>query len=425
MPSCALLRARLLKRIFMKFHLIKNIMIACFCFPFALNAMISYHLIKTPESKQILILEDCHSLNKQILTNQFSAFLQNIIKTPLTETLPFIVEYDAKNNGEQLESTTITHLINLDKTLKASNQNPLNVIYYEPRGPKSTLLASCIQDISNVITMSTSPDTLLRHYQCTSTAPIDTTGRSKYASINNEIWGKIAQKIKNDKASTKRFTIAEYHTYLESNLTKLLSLVTKYNDNEIIVEIFRKKINTYKDAQQKIKEYFKNDVLEQSFEFAFINHFVNCSTLERLTLYDTYKKTFCEDSDYLFADLLFLDKLLDTIKTKTCACILVGFAHAEKLAQCFEKLNGTILSTKNGHSTNGPLLNELDFKVLLTLLNPELAGKFLEPITQNTCAQCPKVTELKKCSRCKKVWYCSTTCQKKDWNSHKKVCKKK
>ena len=30
---------------------------------------------------------------------------------------------------------------------------------------------------------------------------------------------------------------------------------------------------------------------------------------------------------------------------------------------------------------------------------------------------------LKRCSRCKMVWYCSVACQKKDLKSHKRICK--
>ena len=29
-----------------------------------------------------------------------------------------------------------------------------------------------------------------------------------------------------------------------------------------------------------------------------------------------------------------------------------------------------------------------------------------------------------KCAQCKTVWYCSRSCQVKDWPEHKKVCKK-
>lgn len=29
---------------------------------------------------------------------------------------------------------------------------------------------------------------------------------------------------------------------------------------------------------------------------------------------------------------------------------------------------------------------------------------------------------LKRCSQCKKKWYCSKKCQREDWNKHKKIC---
>jgi len=42
------------------------------------------------------------------------------------------------------------------------------------------------------------------------------------------------------------------------------------------------------------------------------------------------------------------------------------------------------------------------------------------------CQVCYKYTkfEMKKCSRCKEVWYCSAECQKKDWTTHKNHCVK-
>lgn len=39
----------------------------------------------------------------------------------------------------------------------------------------------------------------------------------------------------------------------------------------------------------------------------------------------------------------------------------------------------------------------------------------------NPCKVCGK-GDAKKCGKCHRVFYCSVTCQKKDWKSHKKVC---
>ncbi|KAJ7176069.1 hypothetical protein C8R43DRAFT_1230303 [Mycena crocata] len=45
------------------------------------------------------------------------------------------------------------------------------------------------------------------------------------------------------------------------------------------------------------------------------------------------------------------------------------------------------------------------------------------------CFSCNKAkterSELMRCARCRLVWYCSKTCQKKDWTDHKKYCGKR
>jgi DnaJ-class molecular chaperone len=42
-----------------------------------------------------------------------------------------------------------------------------------------------------------------------------------------------------------------------------------------------------------------------------------------------------------------------------------------------------------------------------------------------TCAVCKKISQrMLRCGRCKVAQYCSQTCQKRHWSSHKKVCKK-
>lgn len=46
-----------------------------------------------------------------------------------------------------------------------------------------------------------------------------------------------------------------------------------------------------------------------------------------------------------------------------------------------------------------------------------------KPYKQPTCAYCDKSsTDLKRCGRCKKTYYCSAECQRKDWEKHKLSC---
>ena len=70
------------------------------------------------------------------------------------------------------------------------------------------------------------------------------------------------------------------------------------------------------------------------------------------------------------------------------------------------------------------------------LLNPEAGPKVMSKVLSEMgvksstrqalgCIVCGKVNgQLQKCGACKCASYCSTTCQKKDWRSHKMICGK-
>ena len=46
----------------------------------------------------------------------------------------------------------------------------------------------------------------------------------------------------------------------------------------------------------------------------------------------------------------------------------------------------------------------------------------MEIIEETNCGQCSRPSKTK-CSRCKLTYYCGVDCQKKDWSTHKKICK--
>lgn len=62
---------------------------------------------------------------------------------------------------------------------------------------------------------------------------------------------------------------------------------------------------------------------------------------------------------------------------------------------------------------------------LFDALTPILTGSKAPPLSL-ACAYCHVLKskkDLKRCSRCKLTWYCSTTCQRSDWKFHKESCR--
>ncbi|KAF7325536.1 SET domain-containing protein [Mycena kentingensis (nom. inval.)] len=57
--------------------------------------------------------------------------------------------------------------------------------------------------------------------------------------------------------------------------------------------------------------------------------------------------------------------------------------------------------------------------------NKEEKAQYKAGIYRNGCRGCHKPhprSELKRCARCKDVWYCSSECQTRDWKEHKRTC---
>ena len=53
----------------------------------------------------------------------------------------------------------------------------------------------------------------------------------------------------------------------------------------------------------------------------------------------------------------------------------------------------------------------------------KIQAERLSELNINRCNVCNSSKNLSRCNRCKSIWYCSVTCQKMDWRTHKKVCK--
>ena len=84
-----------------------------------------------------------------------------------------------------------------------------------------------------------------------------------------------------------------------------------------------------------------------------------------------------------------------------------------------------VLIQYNARVTNKEIINKLRTSVE-THGTRDLAVRVREahPRDIEECEKCVKSAP-KKCSSCKKVYYCSQECQKQDWKFHKISCQKK
>jgi len=80
------------------------------------------------------------------------------------------------------------------------------------------------------------------------------------------------------------------------------------------------------------------------------------------------------------------------------------------------------------YCSNGCRQNDV---ALIKKLYKKRYSKNLPIVTSKMCRICQtseithkkNKSNMKRCGRCKKAWYCSVECQRKDWSIHKLECK--
>lgn len=90
------------------------------------------------------------------------------------------------------------------------------------------------------------------------------------------------------------------------------------------------------------------------------------------------------------------------------------------------KIRVTIESKLNASEAAGSSSIKIDMTVNEDQLSEEYELSQIFWFRHHGCAKCHENQELqdrKKCARCANVFYCSKTCQKKDWPLHKQYCK--
>jgi len=129
-------------------------------------------------------------------------------------------------------------------------------------------------------------------------------------------------------------------------------------------------------------------------------------------------------------DAHFITETIEALKDHNQVILFVGNNHALALHNFLKHLNfeteciqGLTTKSKGPAVFAGPRFDRNNLTNFLSNVFSESSADEQEKQITN-CAKCNKANCTKKCSLCKLSYYCSVECQKKNWSSHKLVCKK-
>lgn len=178
----------------------------------------------------------------------------------------------------------------------------------------------------------------------------------------------------------------------------------------------------------------KYEALREEFIFAsqLQPDFNTIDTLFAMTVsrgYDVAFRTFHQDFSWAAADIFFLHKTAMGLDKPQM--MILGSVHTRYVANTlmqlgFQGQHLAIAVTEKG--VEASLLEQTQFIVGLTESLCWIHSSPNEVLALNYCHVCATTKSkvgsgLQKCSRCKTAFYCSTECQRKDWGTHKNVCK--
>ena len=151
-------------------------------------------------------------------------------------------------------------------------------------------------------------------------------------------------------------------------------------------------------------------------------------TLKDAALYWNGLQTRLVEIDTIYADAGFLCKMWQELPKNNSQIFIVGNDHAQALHKHLVQIG--FRKTKGKSQTEKLMINGISVKSFslepefVSLVATCITTDLFDGITIHSCQTCNQYKPLQRCSRCKAVSYCSTSCQRKDWKQHKTKCGK-
>lgn len=381
-----LMRRVLFSALFMSVIALQNI---------ALNAMVSYTILKK-ENQRIEIIGDFHLFDPLKSRTIVRKFIQTLNANQLARPLPVIIEMESNQ-----PATNVRYRLapTIDELLLHKKSQKFSLIFGDERGYVSSYLAGLFKMLS---TAAESAFKDKNGVDLPEMSPLE----------ENYIPTLIARQEKD-----RIVSIAEFFTYQEQMHEKLIALRKKYTDDQTMTAIIDEGTSIFLPTQDILK-----GLLSVAREKSFLVEVLRL-LLDSKTVGDLHKTTgalagpFLYNTDWLYAELCFIDRVLDLIKQGRSHCILIiGESHCSRISKLLEILGFELV--------NGEAIVKAGW------LKEDQVAPFIDRLTAQTeafltpfCHTCLKQGAVKWCTRCKNSCYCSVDCQKKAWPSHKELCK--
>lgn len=425
---------------------------------FHLQAFVSYYFLINDAGKLILLLGDRHqdqftTNNKLHIDHLIEVLKRN--KQYASKPVDFIFEFAAESlnllrlTGNFAKGTNLS--VSMHELIKyadtTTNESPIKIKPHDPRTRESNI-------VNNI-----------------ASALVSFAQGGQYAPRNlfkpNWIDFKKSAIAANINALDQRVTVETYKNNIEKYSLAIQYIRDRYDVDSNYYKLIDLLFEKYKKAVIKAKGYFNNSYLDTRLDMAILNLFDNCDDLEQLI-----NKTVELTDDLLvnlentFFVVSYLHEIIESQKNNNTLVLATehqisnivklltnlgyrviasqqNLKYTDKIKMFFdepEQFIPDLMKSLNVFISIPHVLCDLtqdpEFRVSDHFVFQSLEASKHSAITQyhenlekakccNTCyrSESPE-KKLLNCSICKKVFYCNVSCQRSNWEIHKRTCNK-
>ena len=388
--------------------------------PLPLHAMMFHSHLLTPEKKHILLIGDWHDVEDSNFIDTFFSRIGYMGRATLTQPIPLLLELEQSSQQKDLSKMpkTFGWLYKLHEAQKNLEHRQFDFEFCDPRDRVSREIHSVMTFLSKQLVTELSTY-LEAHYG------IDSVVSQDSLESNERSWKSNFPAIKRALIG-RPVTLGEYLLYLDT-MEDYIKELAKKRDSEKLKSVIIKKLEEFRAAKKYCCEVFKKHQKSDSFSYALSCLFDGCKNVkDRLNLCDKLSSVLCDSTDYVYAELYFLNSLYERLIDNPVVCLYAGFIHVKKITELLtEELGCTLLDINDATYYWYPLYFAYNPSAYNSVLPLTVIDDFLRPITDTSvsCLVCKsKKSKLLACAKCKKAFYCDRSCQIKHWPFHKVVC---